>query len=316
MKQRFAATIRNAKEAKRFYEAYDQVLRFSFDDFETRPVSVDITVSLLPRTIISLQSLSSAQVERTPTHVANSPIDTLDLLIPLAGRGGLSIPGRGEIAFGIDSPVPLIDSELPFRGVAEQHSTGIVLSFPRHELAPGIADPDKVRRLGLPNSGAIALLSGYARTLLGTAETLSAGELAAADNHLHDLALLALGGKKDHAHAARERGLRAARLLRIKADLLAHLGDPDISLDWLARRHQISPRYIRDLFALEGTSFTDFLLQARLDKAHQLLAHPDTQLSITAIALATGFGDISWFNTAFRRRFGIAPSDLRRPIRR
>jgi AraC-like DNA-binding protein len=33
--------------------------------------------------------------------------------------------------------------------------------------------------------------------------------------------------------------------------------------------------------------------------------------SISAIAYAAGFGDLSYFNRAFRRRFGATPSDIR-----
>jgi AraC-like DNA-binding protein len=33
--------------------------------------------------------------------------------------------------------------------------------------------------------------------------------------------------------------------------------------------------------------------------------------TISAIALASGFGDLSHFNRSFRRRYGATPSDIR-----
>jgi AraC-like DNA-binding protein len=33
--------------------------------------------------------------------------------------------------------------------------------------------------------------------------------------------------------------------------------------------------------------------------------------SITAIAFDAGFGDLSYFNRTFRRRYGATPSDIR-----
>jgi AraC-like DNA-binding protein len=35
-------------------------------------------------------------------------------------------------------------------------------------------------------------------------------------------------------------------------------------------------------------------------------------LTISGIAFAVGFGDLSTFNREFRRRFGLTPSDVRR----
>jgi AraC-like DNA-binding protein len=34
-------------------------------------------------------------------------------------------------------------------------------------------------------------------------------------------------------------------------------------------------------------------------------------LTISAIAFGVGFGDLSYFNRTFRRRFGASPSDVR-----
>jgi AraC-like DNA-binding protein len=33
--------------------------------------------------------------------------------------------------------------------------------------------------------------------------------------------------------------------------------------------------------------------------------------SISEIALSSGFGDVSYFNRAFRRRYGASPSEVR-----
>jgi AraC-like DNA-binding protein len=38
--------------------------------------------------------------------------------------------------------------------------------------------------------------------------------------------------------------------------------------------------------------------------------------SITAIAYESGFGDLSHFNRAFRRRYGETPSEVRASLRR
>jgi AraC-like DNA-binding protein len=107
------------------------------------------------------------------------------------------------------------------------------------------------------------------------------------------------------------------RLKAIKADIRANTGNPRFSLEWLAARHGISPRYLRALFYGEGTSFTDFVLEARLSHAYRLLTDPRfSDRNVSAIAFESGFGDLSWFYQAFRRRFGMTPRDLRESMRR
>ena len=62
----------------------------------------------------------------------------------------------------------------------------------------------------------------------------------------------------------------------------------------------------------EGTSFTDYVLAQRLACAHRLLTDPrHATEKISAIALDAGFGDLSYFNRMFRRRYGETPSGVR-----
>ncbi|HXW27091.1 MAG TPA: helix-turn-helix transcriptional regulator, partial [Xanthobacteraceae bacterium] len=105
---------------------------------------------------------------------------------------------------------------------------------------------------------------------------------------------------------------RAARLDAVKADIAANLGSARLSLKAVARRQGISASYVRKLFASEGTSFTDFVLAERLARAHRVLRDPGCAgRPVSAIAFAAGFGDLSYFNRSFRRRFGDTPSGIR-----
>ena len=66
------------------------------------------------------------------------------------------------------------------------------------------------------------------------------------------------------------------------------------------------------MFEDEGTTFTDYVLEQRLAQAYRALIDPRRQAhKIAAVAIDCGFGDVSYFNRAFRRRFGVAPSDVR-----
>ena len=111
----------------------------------------------------------------------------------------------------------------------------------------------------------------------------------------------------------RRRGLRAARLAAIKGDVARRLGDERFTVTDIALRRGVSPRHVQLLFESEGTTFTEYVLEQRLARAYRTLA--DSALhdwTISAIAFEVGFGNLSYFNRVFRRRFGMTPSDARR----
>jgi AraC-like DNA-binding protein len=59
--------------------------------------------------------------------------------------------------------------------------------------------------------------------------------------------------------------------------------------------------------------FTKFVVEQRLARSHQMLLDPRmVERTISAIAFAAGFSDLSHFNRAFRQHFGKTPTDTRR----
>ena len=101
----------------------------------------------------------------------------------------------------------------------------------------------------------------------------------------------------------------AAAVARIDEGALA-----DQSLDDLARELGVTSRHLRRAMNAElGVSPIELAQSRRLALAKQLLH--DTALSMTEVALSSGFGSIRRFNAAFRARFGRAPATSGAPTR-
>jgi AraC-like DNA-binding protein/ligand-binding sensor protein len=84
----------------------------------------------------------------------------------------------------------------------------------------------------------------------------------------------------------------------------------DTSLVAAASYVDLSPAYLSRLFHLNsGIRFTDYVNQARIDRAVLLLEQTST--GITQVAFECGFNSISQFNRVFRRIRACAPSDCR-----
>jgi AraC-like DNA-binding protein len=105
--------------------------------------------------------------------------------------------------------------------------------------------------------------------------------------------------------------------LRAIQEVIANrLDQPDLSAATIAVRHRIKPRWVQRLFESEGTTFTEYVLAQRLVRAHRLLTDPlYANQKVSTMALDIGFGDLSYFNSAFRRRYGMTPSELRTAAR-
>ena len=186
------------------------------------------------------------------------------------------------------------------------------LEFPRGALMPLLKDPRHAcaRRIA-KDSVPLRLLRAYVEAARGGFSGDNAGLPGLAIAHMHDLAAMAVGASREAEELASGRGVRAARLQAIKADILAHI-HRDIDLDALAARHGVSGRYIRMLFEGDGTSVTDFIRDERLKRARSMLLSPRfATRKIAELAYEAGFNDLSYFNRAFRRRFGRSPSEVR-----
>lgn len=97
---------------------------------------------------------------------------------------------------------------------------------------------------------------------------------------------------------------------RAVAAILASV-DTSPRLEAVAARLGMTSRHLRRVVHAElGVSPVDLLATRRLALARELLL--DTELSITEIVFASGFGSVRRFNAAFVARYGRPPSALRK----
>jgi AraC family transcriptional regulator of adaptative response / DNA-3-methyladenine glycosylase II len=103
----------------------------------------------------------------------------------------------------------------------------------------------------------------------------------------------------------------SARLAQAAAGLIEDGFLHGSGIDQLAARLDVTDRHLRRVFQAEfGVAPVDFAQTQRLLLAKRLLH--DSALSVTDIAMASGFGSLRRFNALFRERYRLTPSDLRR----
>jgi len=88
----------------------------------------------------------------------------------------------------------------------------------------------------------------------------------------------------------------------------------DITLADVARGAALSRFYFCRLFHREaGVPFHEYLNELRVARAQVLLA--DHHVTVTEVAYAVGFNDLSHFDRTFRRMVGLSPTEYRTSLR-
>jgi AraC-like DNA-binding protein len=286
-----------------------QVMRLELEPQGASPFRANFTAWTLANLGLVSGSISPVRVGRTRALLADGD-DSLVLHIPTAPS--LASQFGREIAVGRDDAVLLSNAEVG-TFTCPAMSKGRALRLSRAGLRPLLRDPDGILVRAIPKDSEALRLLRHQLAFLERAQGRESTELHRLFvTHVYDLIAVALGATRDAAETARDRGLLASRLRTIKDDILANLHRADLTVTAVAARHGISPRHVQRLFDAEGETFSRFLLEQRLLRAHRLLTSPrHVHMQIGAIAFDVGFIDLSHFNHAFRRFFGATPSDIR-----
>jgi AraC-like DNA-binding protein len=286
-----------------------EILRVDMKEIDNVPYRADLTLQILPQLKMVNGWTQGIKTARTKSFLSDG-VD--DVYLAVSRRGQFIIRQR-DVEADLAQNTAFLGSLAELGDYLHVKTDATRIMVPRKAIAAFVPDiDDRLFKLVPAQNEALRLLLAYTATLEAGRLADAPGLAEIAVNHMHDLFALAVGATGDAAHVAARRGLRAARLQAIKSYIKRRIGPSAISAEEVAARHGISPRYVRKLFESEGTSFTNFVLEQRLLRAWRMLRAPlHGHLTVSAIAYDAGFGDLSYFNRVFRRRFGDTPSAIR-----
>ena len=310
-----------AQRLRRWYDVFDQsVSRRELSPLCDEPFDMEATVSNLGDSNIG----NSVCVQRMAFGSGFSATRTRELLadcnddviLYIHQEGQRRVAQRSREATVEPSGGILCSNADPSTVVVPGPSRFACIAVSRKPLTALVPNLDDLLVKPLPG-GALSLLQNYL-TILEPGQAMEApGLWDAVVTHIYDLVAVAVGALRDHIEIANRRGIRAARMHAIKADIAKSLTDGDVSAGALAVRHHVTPRYIHKLFEAEGTTLSKFVLGQRLSRVHRTLTDiRSAGQTVGALAFAAGFNDLSTFNHAFRRHYGATPSDIRAAARR
>jgi len=303
------------KEADKLERSREHYWRIGFKlDFEPAPgatFEVAVAARSLPGVKLLSTRMTPGRILRTHEHIAT---DNDDHVFVINQTSEATIVSRGrEVVLGVGDAILMSSAETK---TYNRHGFGgdTALRIPRSVLASIVPHVDDVVMHAISHHvGVLKLLDSYAVSVLNDVSLSTPEVRRAAVNHLHDLVALALGATHDASNLAIGRGLPAARLRMAKTYIIENSNRRDLSVGGVAAHLGLTARNLQRLFESEGTTFSEFLLSQRLSRAHRMLTESQhTQNPVGSIAYDAGFGDLSYFNRSFKRRYGATPRDIRK----
>ena len=302
---RFAA--RDRAEAAR--AAYASFANIGIEPRGEGPFRSAMSAVALPGLAVGQIDNSACAVSRTSRHIAGGN-DDLTLFIVTKGRVKVQLKGREEGVFHAgEAYLAPNDMAGDFQLDTISH---IQFAVPRAAMARRVADPGRLvdSRWRFGATPELAFIAGYAGLLLSTQENWTPELARLTTGHAHDLMALLLGPRRDEAELARLGGLRAVRLRAVLHEIEKHFAEPGFTAQSAGAAVGLAERTVQDLLHETGMSFSERVLELRLQDARAMLAG-GAPLRVSQIAYACGFGSVAYFNRCFRRRFGETPTAAR-----
>lgn len=220
-------------------------------------------------------------------------------------RGRHSVQRRGDIV--------LYDAAQAYSCAFPGGDDQIVFAVPRQQLLRHLGRADQLLSQTLPRTAALgALAGGMMQQVLDLESLAHPAAVRLGDSLLEVIAnAFELAFVQPEAPPAHH----LVQLSRAQRHVRENLADTSLSLESVARAAHVSPRTLSRLFAHQGTTFSRWLWQLRLEQCHQSLARRQYP-SVTEAALNAGFTNAAHLSRVFRQTYGIAPSQLLNPSSR
>ncbi|HEY6513258.1 MAG TPA: helix-turn-helix domain-containing protein [Burkholderiaceae bacterium] len=249
-------------------------------------------------------------INRRQSHVSRGDKDCF--YVALTQKGHQVVEQRGQrLAYGPGSATIFSASE-PYTLRNPDSHRAFYLEIPRAALAQRW-QPSRPMVTASVNTayGVGRIVADLCASMVLESDTLTETTRAQLGERLIDVLALALDVPNGEVPQL-DGSVKSERLRQVKHYIELNIGNPLLNPERVAAACQMSVRALHYLFKDTGESVAGHIWERRLQRCRDALEMPaGRRRSVTEIALAAGFNSMSHFSSAFRRRFGVTPSDAR-----
>lgn len=230
--------------------------------------------------------------------------------LPLQLKGRFSSGQLGREVCGGERSMLLLDSHQAHWREFGADSCLLNVRLPKPMVERHLIDPRAVcMRPVDATSGEGALVWDFVNGLWSRRSELAMAGVPALADALARMVAGLFGGLRDLGLDDSQRVSSQRR--RVLDYIAAHLDDPRLDVQSVARASGISARYVHLLMHRTGRTFSRYVLEHRLERCRSALEIRSGRGTITDIAFRWGFNDVSHFSRVFRRRYGVSPREIR-----
>lgn len=252
--------------------------------------------------------LSEQRIRRSRQHIARRDKDCHYLQLIHSGK--INVLQRGTTHVSNAARGALFSATEPYELECIGKVRAFYLEIPCARLADSFLDGDIPISTAVNATGGIGRITAeFCATLAAENARLDDDQRARMGDQLLELVVCTLRAQDQEAPPD-ERAMQPARLRAVQRWIEEHLCDPELSLEQIAAANGLSLRYLHFLFEQCEMSVSKWLWDRRLKLCYDAILSGDGR-TVTEIAFDHGFNSSAHFSTAFRRKFGISPRELR-----
>jgi AraC family transcriptional activator of tynA and feaB len=296
---------------------WEMSLRDAFGSIELKNPAAQRRISHLRSVPVAnltlIEAVSDDKVaRRTAKDIAADKDDYFILILVLSGRLQIT-------QFGKDYPLDrdtfgLFHLGSPSHYCHHEHTHVIDLKIPASTLRSYIRDPHRYVGIARSASSGIGrVVADLFKSLMGQATCMPDWALHSCAGQMMGVVATALecAAHDPNAHYSS----RSKLFSRAQAYIEINAGDPLLNASMVADSVGISLRYLQNVFQEQDRSIGDVIKDCRLQRCYEaLLSGKNAQDLVKEVAYRGGFRSASHFSTAFKRRYGISPNELRRSL--
>ncbi|WP_218042969.1 helix-turn-helix domain-containing protein [Steroidobacter gossypii] len=248
--------------------------------------------------------------ERTRLEISQQPRHHYGAVIHLGGKPLMRCRGRliqvqpGDISILSTMDDFWFDGEAPFEYM--------VVRLPERWPDSRMFRPELLTGSVISRANPLrGILVDYVVSVFHQSDRLPASAAAAVAQHILDLLSATL--VEEPLQIGGSAALRAALFDSACRMIASHATDPELRTEAIARRLRISVRMLQRIFKENDATVAQRISMARIARSATMLANDrGSGATITEIAFASGFRDLTTFERAFCASKGMTPSAWRR----
>ncbi len=249
-------------------------------------------------------------VRRSQQRIARATKD--DFLISFQLERECIVRQSGREALLKPGCFALYDSAAEYSLAFAQPFHQFVLQMPREVLSRHLMEPEKYTAIPISaNEGMGLILKNFLYSLVGELGSTEEPINEQLSDNLVNMIALTFSSSVITSKLIETDCVKEALIRRLRQFIDNNLFDPRLNNARIAESQNISLRYLYKLFSGQDESIHEMIMGKRLDAAHGILRDGHTRRpSIESLAHHVGFASAAHFSRAFKKRFGVNPSDV------